>query len=306
MKEYIKYYYNLDIDNISNKENYYSFFYNNFLYIFVYYNRTIEELEDILKIINELKSKNIYVHEIIFNIYNSPLSKVGDLNYILLKVISNNEDYDIVKINDFNNLLVLNNEYSKLYRLNWSLLWSRKVDYIEEQVSKFGKDKKIILDSLSYYIGLCENAISYVSRVNDLYKMDNSKICLSHRRIFYPNNSFNYLNPLSFIFDLSIRDVSEYIKTIFFNNEDALLELSTYLKINKLNTYEYHMLYGRLIYPSYYFDIYESIMNEDEDESKLIPIIEKSSSYQEFLYKAYLEICKYSKIDEIEWLKKEL
>ncbi len=307
MKEYISYYYNLDVYDINDNQDYYSFFYNNFEYIFTYYNRTEEELNDLLKVISELKYKNVLVHEIIFNIFNSPLSKVGDINYILLKVISPKEEYDIVKINDFNNLLTLNNESSKLYRLNWGTLWSTKVDYIEEQVSKLGKDKKIILDTLGYYIGLAENAISYVNRCESLYKEYGAKICLSHRRIFYPNLSNNYLNPLSFIFDLSVRDISEYIKVIFFSGEDALIELSTYLKICKLNIYEYHMLYARLLYPSYYFDIYEHIMNDNESEDKLMPIIEKCDKYELFLKQAYYEITKYVNLDKIDWLiKKEL
>lgn len=307
MKEYISYYYNLYIDDINDYKDYYSFFYNNYEYIFVYYNRTKEELNDILEVINELKYKNIYTHEIIYNKYNSPLSLIGNTNYILLRIISNKEEYDIVKISDFNNKLILNNESSKLYRMNWAHLWEKKVDYIEEQISKLGKDKKIVIDTLSYYIGLCENAISYVNRANYLYQYMGGKICLSHRRIFYPNVSFNYLNPLSFIFDYSIRDVAEYIKVLFFNNISPLIELSTYLKINKLNIYEYHMLYARLLYPSYYFDIYENIMNDREDENKLLPIIEKCNDYELFLKEAYYEISKYTKLDEIDWIiKKEL
>ena len=165
----------------------------------------------------------------------------------------------------------------------------------------------MILNSFSYYIGLAENAISYINRANELYKNDLYKVTLSHRRIFYPNTKLNYFNPISFIFDLDVRDVAEYIKVMFFKNEDALLELITYLKITKLSNYSYHMLYARLLYPSYYFDIYENIMNNNELEENLLPIIKKVEEYELFLKNSYLEISKYTEIDKIEWIiKKEL
>jgi len=132
-------------------------------------------------------------------------------------------------------------------------------------------------------------------------------IVLSHRRIFFPNTHLNYLNPLSFIFDLEVRDIAESLKVGFFHNEDSLLDLRTYLKTNKLSKYSYHMLYARLLYPSYYFDIYESIMNNNEIEEKLLPIIKKVNDYERFLKLAYEEISIYTNLERIIWiLKKEL
>ena len=43
-------------------------------------------------------------------------------------------------------------------------------------------------------------------------------------------------------------------------------------------------------------------MNNLESEEKLIPIIEKSEEYEEFLKDAYLEINKYAPIERIDWL----
>ena len=64
------------------------------------------------------------------------------------------------------------------------------------------------------------------------------------------------------------------------------------------------MLYARLLYPSYYFDIYEDIMNNNGDEEKLIPIINKVNDYQEFLKNAYFEISKYTNLEKIDWIIK--
>ena len=133
---------------------------------------------------------------------------------------------------------------------------------------------------------------------------ENDVVTLSHRRIFYPNTSLNFFNPLSFIFDLEVRDIAGYLKVAFFHNEDVLLDLKTYLKLRKLTPYGYHMLYARLLYPSYYFDIYEDIMNNDGDEEKLLPVINKVNEYELFLKNAYVAISQYTNLEKIDWLLK--
>lgn len=309
MKEMINYYYNFDIIDVEEKNNFTSFFYNGEEYYFVFFNRTEEELKDILEIIYELNLKGFMVHEIIMNRQGSYLVKVGDGYYILLKIKQNKmQNVDFFNVCENLTKLKLNNANSKLYRNNWALLWSKKVDYFEYQINELGKNKKIVIDSFSYYIGLAENAISYVNKINKVIgisPLDN--IVLSHRRIFYPNTNLNYLNPLSFIFDLEVRDIAEYLKIEFFNNEDSFLDLKSLLKVKRFTPYSYHMLYARLLYPTYYFDVYEDIMNNNADENKIIAIVNKINDYEIFLKEAYFEISKYVKLERIDWIiKKEL
>ena len=253
-----------------------------------------------------MKEKGVDAHNIIVNINGEVLTKVDNYNYILMSVSNFNEEYDIFDIVNMTNKLTLNYQTSKLYRNNWGALWSEKMDYFEYQVRELGLNKVVIQDSFSYYLGLAENAISYVNNTNLKYNtFNNAKITLSHRRIFYPNYKINFLNPLSFIFDLEVRDIAEYLKAMFFspkNDEDVLEELKYFLQIKKLTPYEYSMLFARLMYPSYYFDLYESIMNNDESEEKLVPIIAKTKEFELFLKEAYLEISKYAPLDKINWL----
>ncbi len=306
MKEIINYNYNFDIPNLEEKNNYATFTYYGDTFYFVFFNRTEEELKDLITISNELKFKGIRVHEFIFNRYGQILTKVGDNYYLLLKLNCNkDEQINFITLCEYLSKLKLNSTNSKLYRNNWGELWSSKIDYFEYQIKELGKDKKIVLDSFSYYIGLAENAISYVNKINKVIGLSEyDNITLSHRRIFYPNTNLNYLNPLSFIFDLEVRDVAGFLKIEFFNGEDSLLDLITYLKIKKLTPYSYHMLYARLLYPSYYFDIYEDIMNNNGDEERLLPIIKKVNEYEDFLKKAYTEISKYTNLEKIDWLLK--
>ena len=114
------------------------------------------------------------------------------------------------------------------------------------------------------------------------------------------------MNPLLFIFDLQVRDIAEYIKSTFFQDEvDARIELNAFLNMERKTRYEYQMFYARMLYPSYYFDIYEQIMNNQEEEQKLIKIIEKNQQYEAFLNEIYIKICKIIEIDKIEWINKK-
>lgn len=304
MKETLEYYYGLDIESIEELDGKYHFKIENQDYFFVFYNRGIEELEDIINVSNEMVKKGINVHKILINRNNSFLTKVGEYNYILFAVSNLNEEYDIFDMVKISEKLVLNNNKSNLYRNNWGTLWSEKIDYFEYQVRELSIEKDVVKNSFSYYVGMAENAISYVNNTNMKYGGDAYRIVLSHRRVFYPNYKLNYLNPLSFVFDLEVRDIAEYLKAMFFKKDISfcLDELSSYLKIRHLSLYEYQMLYARLLYPTYYFDVYESVMNKNGDEEELVNIIKKCDSYEEFLKKAYLEISKYAKIDKIEWI----
>lgn len=304
MKETLEYYYGLDIENIEELDGKYHIKQENQDYFFVFYNRGIEELEDIINVSNEMVKKGINVHKILINRNNSFLTKVGEYNYILFAVSNLSEEYDIFDMVKISEKLVLNNNKSNLYRNNWGTLWSEKIDYFEYQVRELSIEKDVVKNSFSYYVGMAENAISYVNNTNMKYGGDAYRIVLSHRRVFYPNYKLNYLNPLSFVFDLEVRDIAEYLKAMFFKKDISfcLDELSSYLKIRHLSLYEYQMLYARLLYPTYYFDVYESVMNKNGDEEQLVNIIKKCDSYEEFLKKTYLEISKYAKIDKIEWI----
>ena len=233
---------------------------------------------------------------------NSFLTKVNEYNYILFKVNNLSEEYDIFDMVNISNKLVLNNNKSSLYRNNWGSLWSDKIDFFEYQVRELGVEKNVVKSSFSYYVGLSENAISYVNNAILKYGgVSSGRIVLSHRRVFYPNYKLNYMNPLSFVFDLEVRDVAEYLKSMFFKKdiEYCLDELKSYLSIRKLNIYEYHMFYARLLYPSYYFDVYDSVMNKNVNEEELVKIVKRSNDYEKFLKKTYLEISKYVRLDKI-------
>ena len=62
------------------------------------------------------------------------------------------------------------------------------------------------------------------------------------------------------------------------------------------------MFYARMLYPTYYFDLYEAVMNKNVSEEELVKIVKRSNEFEEFLKKTYLEISKYVKLDKIDWI----
>ena len=305
MKETIMYYYNIDVDVLEENDGKYHFKYQNRDYFFVFYNRNLEELDDIITCVFNMKVKGILVNDIIMNINGSFLTSINGFNYILMSVVNPKEEFDIFDIVNIASKLHLNNNTSKLYRNNWGTLWMQKIDYFEYQIRELALNKPVVKDSFSYYIGLAENAISYVNNINARFPNVSSTVVLAHRRVFYPNYKLNFFNPLSFIFDLEVRDVAEYLKAMFFaidTEYEVLEDLKSYLSIRSLSVYDASMLYARLLYPSYYFDIYEEVMNKERDEEDLVRVIKKADLYEDFLKKAYLEIIKYAMIEKIDWL----
>lgn len=308
MKETLEYYYGIDVNTIDEQDGKYHFKLNNEDFFFVYYNRGIDELDDIIGVNNEMIKKGIDVHKIMLNRNNSYLTTLNGYNYMLFSVSNLKEEYDIFDMVSISEKLMVTDARGKLYRNNWGELWASKIDYFEYQVWELAYEKSVIKDSFSYYIGLAEVAISYVNNTNFSYKNSFApRLVLSHRRVFYPNYKLNYLNPLSFIFDMEVRDIAEYIKAMFFKEDFnySFDELSSFLKIRPMNVYEYQMLFARLLYPTYYFDLYESIMNKDTDEEELVKVIKRVDEFELFLKKTYLEISKYAKIEKIDFLIEE-
>lgn len=302
MKEFIEYNYNIDIDNLIDQNEIYSFIFNNDNYMFVPCSRSESDLNDIILICQELTKKNVSVSNLIYTKDNKLIVNIDEKFFVLIRVLNSyKEIIDITNMIELNKKTLLNDESKKNYKNLWSEFWAKKIDYFEYQTSELALGKNIILNSFSYYIGLAENAISYVNKVNssDFYV---DRVVLSHRRVYIPNLSLNYYNPLSFIFDLEVRDVAEYIKSLFYSDEDAFLELVTYLKCVKLTGYSYHMLFARILYPSQYFDIYEKVILNEISEDELIKVIKKTDEFEKFLNKVYYLISNYYNIDKIEWI----
>ena len=291
MKNTINYYYNLNINTIHQKEKNYYFKVDNKNYLLLKYDN-FEELDDIYKLGSYL-NQFLPFHEIILNINEEIITKINNNNYILLQIFINDK-INLNKIIELNNINIPFN-FPKLRRDDWSLLWTEKIDYLEYQLSQIGRKYPLIRDSFNYYIGLAENAIILV---NNTDKKD-VVLSLSHRRI--SDSSFELYNPLNIVIDVRIRDICEYFKYRFFHNIDIRQELELFLNYNHLNINEGKLFLARMLFPTYYFDIYEKIINNEIDESEIKKIIIKADSYEKILKQIYYHF-KNNQLN-IEWLE---
>lgn len=304
MKNTINFYYNIFLDEFVKKDNCYYFYYGGDEYYFVPLNRPTDDIFGIYKLNLEMKKRKCLVHELILNKDKSIITVISGISYVLIRLCKYKNDK--VFLNDINYIqnMTVNIECDKsLIRNDWIKLWSEKIDYYEYQISQVGKKYPLLCDSLSYFIGMGENAISYL--VNNLDSKINVNLVVSHKRIYQERGSLNFYNPLNFVVDSRVRDVAEFIKETFYNKTLKLCDLKAYFNIANLNKNEYILLFGRLLFPTYYFDIYDDIINNDKSEELVINIIDRTDEYESMLNTIYKFILYEKKVqlEPIEWLQ---
>ena len=171
----------------------------------------------------------------------------------------------------------------------------------------FALNKTIIINSFSYYIGLAENAINYFNNYQtsnkDSYVSDHMSIC--RRRVFFPNIWLNYGNPLSFVIDIPLRDEVEYIKNVFFYGKinDAYDCFNLTIKLKKLNNNSANLFMSRMLFPTYYFDIYERVITNIEKQELVIDILKRRREYEIFLKYCYSKLSTVNALNDLpNWL----
>lgn len=299
MKNAIMYYYNLIPENMRLTSKYTKFNVDNNNFVLELLQRNPDEINDIYQLSNYLLQINVPCHQIIPNVNNQIITLINNQPYILLKVVVNSDqiisEKDIVF---FSNLIIDKRNYKNLQRNNWGQLWASKIDYLEYQVSQFGKKYSIIRDSFSYHIGLAENALQLYKNISA-----NNLLCVSHKRIKKDCTMYDLYNPLEFIIDTRVRDFCEYYKQRFFYNRADNNLVKNYIYNNNLTEKEIKLFFCRMLFPTVYFDLYEDIVIDGENERELIPIITEANNYENLLKDLYAMIEQYIRIDIIEWLK---
>lgn len=304
MKKLLQYFYNINVDElIPYNEVNYLFSYQNSTYLFSLYDRDVKEINDLYSLSQDLLKKDVFVHEFIFNIKNELLSVDPDTKniYTLLKInINIDKKLSLDELSYLSNIKI--KPVLSLARTSWTKLWETRNDYLEYQINQMGKKFPVIVESFNYFIGLSENAISYVNNAYDeLKKGDMDNYVLSHRHL---NNKIESLyNPLNFIFDYKVRDLAEYIKLSFFNNNQNIYqELDNYFSKNYFSLFSFLLLLGRTLYPSFYFEMYEDTTINKKEEKSLLNLISVLPSYELYLRNIYLYLNKYYPLPEINWL----
>jgi len=296
MKNAIKYYYDLNAESIHQNKKNYKFKIKGITYILCICTRPYEELNEIYNLQIYLKTIGAYTHEIILNKEKRIITNISGIPYALLKIKTKNRKINMEDIVAISNIPLNIEKYPKLKRGTWYNLWSKKIDYIEYQISQFKKKYPLLRESSDYYIGIVENCITMLSEIQN----GNEIITISHDRINENTNTDDFYNPLNYILDTRIRDIGEYIKSNIIEN---INNLEKYIKDQKLTIEEIKKLFIRITYPSKYLDTCEKILNNQQEENELLKIINNSNIYEQNIKDIYAIFNRMIVMPEIEWFK---
>lgn len=294
MKNAINYYYNLYPENIHQTKKGYYFTVNKTRYFLTKY---LEEPKDIQKIYSmhlNLLNQNFYVHPIVLNTQNQIITTIDNEPYILMITIYYKEK---ITLNDI--IYFLKSVKTSADPPNWGELWSKKNDYLEYQMSMLGQKHPLLRESFSYYIGLGETAIQLV---NSLTKTS-TPLVYAHKRLTQESRQYDLYNPLNLTIDYSVRDIAEYLKNSFFCGKNIEEDLKTYLNSASLTYYEYLLFLARLIYPTYYFDLYEEIITDRQNDNEIKKITDKTDEFEKIIKKVYHYYKSFMPTPRIDWLE---
>lgn len=301
MKNILDYYYHFAHISLHYSNGVYSFWKDNSFYLFKEVKRPIEEVRQIYQLLSRQPSS---YHKIILNKDGELFTLVSGKFYVLLQVIK--RDTNKISLEQFLSPEVVSvdhKSYSTLYRTNWAELWSQKVDYFEYQMRHIEKKYPLLASSIFYYIGLAENAIGYAedATLHERRGLQDRET-ISHIRMYFSVSIMDFYDPFSIILDHPARDVAGYLKSVFFEEEYLEEDIENFLVRLSFSKYGYRLLLSRLLYPSYYFDLYEQIILGMKDEKEIKKIIGKSEAYRSYLKMIYTSINKIVEIPKIDWI----
>lgn len=283
MRNTIRYYYLFD-DIYVSKINYTNYIkYKNKIYVFaeILNQDMVLEAYQLTKDYPEYEKIIVNKDKSIFTPYNNKI-------YVLIEKKQSNTFPPLREVASTTKFL--------LDRTNWSLLWSKKVDYYEYQFKHIKGLYKSIDESFEYYIGMTESSISYI---NYNIGKTNLKKCLCRNRMVEKE----YYNPLNIVIDHRSRDIGESLKTMFWNNNYNTRKIKNTLSQIDLTLENCMLIYARLLYPSYYFDAYEMTITNRTDETNIKKIISRIEEYEKFVSEVFSILQGFNrKLVKIEWL----
>lgn len=297
MRNLINYYYQLEPKDIHQFDHFYIFEIGGYKY-------RLQEIYDtniypIYEMCLELFQKGIYTHQIVQTITNEFSVFFNNKTYVLIKYYGENRDQidlNSIKTSQINSFYF---DSSKIVNTsNWGELWSNKIDYFEYQMNQFGIKYPLIRNSFAYYIGLAEVGIALFHA----YYQENQNLYLSHKRIKTNSSIYDLYNPFNLTLDLRVRDIAEYFKSRYLKEEKIFEEIKQYLE-EDISDYEKIMFFIRMFYPSFYFDVYEEIIDLGKEENQLEEIIKKSSQYDLLLKQIYNYLLTSINLPYISWLR---
>lgn len=290
MKNYIYLNYGIKIDKIfvKGKEKY--FFYNNTKYYIVENIKDINFVDNLFNLTNRLYYNNLTINTFILNNENKYLTNKDGNNICILKVNNMESNYTLDYINKFESFNCNLADYDIVND------WKKTVDNLEKEMIEYNKEFPIIQNSINYFIGMAENAISLLNN----YKKEiiNNNNSIGHK-IKLTNTNLD--NPFNFIKTNRMYDLSNYIQYKFYTNKNDYDEIEKMIKSIR-NEYEAIFLFSNLLFPKFYFDMVVDILNNIVNEEKLNVFINNIKNYKELLIYIQNRLKNVKEIQLISWI----
>lgn len=297
MNNAILFFYNINVQEIKKINDNYYFTYLSNNYVIYSYKRDITEAESIYNLNLDMLSKGLIGYEIILTQNREILFIHGGTYYILMKFP--NIKNRVITYEDVISFYfpTPKNKFLNLDKSNWGYNWTGKIDFIEYQFSQVKNKFPILENSIDYFVGVWENAISYFN--DNVTFLEEKFVC--HKRVDTKMDLLEFLNPLNFVIDYKERDKGEYLKSYVINNNYSSVQLKKLLQGSSKNNII--LLISRILFPSYYFDLYEDIVLKEKNEEEIVKMIEKRKNINNLLKYIFENFSNYN-IPYIEWIKK--
>lgn len=297
MNNAILFFYNINVQEIKKINDNYYFTYLSNNYVIYSYKRDITEAESIYHLNLDMLSKGLIGYEIVLTQNREILFIHGGTYYILMKFP--NIKNRVITYEDVISFYfpTPKNKFLNLDKSNWGYNWSGKIDFIEYQFSQVKNKFPILENSIDYFVGVWENAISYFN--DNVTFLEEKFVC--HKRVDTKMDLLEFLNPLNFVIDYKERDKGEYLKSYVINNNYSSVQLKKLLQGSSKNNII--LLISRILFPSYYFDLYEDIVLKEKNEEEIVKMIEKRKNINNLLKYIFENFSNYN-IPYIEWIKK--
>ena len=183
-----------------------------------------------------------------------------------LSVESEFSKVSLVAVNKFNisinDLLFMHRQYSSTNNVNYSSLsaikeiWINKVDMIENKILPSLKIDNFLFEKINsliiYSFELGENAIEYIQDIILDFDEKIEEVTLSHKR-FNKFDSYELLNPFNLIVDSPMRDIADLYNIDIINQNNLEQVLNSY----NLSIKSASLLFSRILFPSFLFDLLE-------------------------------------------------
>ncbi len=307
MKNILYYFYQITVGQIHRINDNYWFEINGFPYFFTPLTVSYDEINTIYSLLMDNQSKNLSLfHTIIVNKMNQIVTSFEQKNYVLLKLSLPLNQLNLTpSIYDLslNQYVQIEKKYYSITRDYWKNLWEKKIDYFESEVFQIDYKFPLLLESAAYYIGLGENAISYLNYVIMTAKKDNRDyLVVSHRTCHSFSSLLEYKNPMNIVLDHYVRDIADYLKYVFWNDIYHLEEIKQFLNQLNLSDYGAGLLVSRLLFPSTYFDLCFDIFANYQKEEKISSFIARTSEFESFFKDIFDILRKKNSLKDIDWI----